>query len=272
MSSATDSTSMHLFKSSFYGLLRGFIVQPLIQPLEVIKIRQQCSTHPEKCRKVALTIFKQEGSKAFYRGLSPQLLSTCLKQMWCWPMITGIPCFLERHQITDMRREIFTGLSIATIEAVTSAPFEQAKIRSASSGKSLFCLQSISLQGWQSVRTYWVKLAVHWPTFLVAQTYLRNRALSRVREGEQLTMPQLSIIGTETAMFTSLIATPFDMANTVKHAKNVNASYLLSKKAVVQAIRVLPIHFISLSVHNIGSAIVFDKLSKDQKDKISGAL
>jgi hypothetical protein len=137
--SRSDSTqTSQIEKSSLYGLARGLIVRTITHPIDVVRIRQQCSQNSENSVRLALTLFKQEGFSAFYKGLLPQLLKTSLKQVWCWPMITEIPIFLQRYQLEDLTRQAITGLSIATVDAIITTPLERAKILSAEKAKSNF--------------------------------------------------------------------------------------------------------------------------------------
>ena len=138
MSSRVDFTKENLAWSSLLGVGRGILVHSLIYPLEVVKIRQQCSQDESKSIRIALKILQQEGVGAFYKGLAPQLLKTSIKQVWCWPMMTGMPSVLKRYQLENLGQQAFTGLSIATIDAVISTPLERAKIVSAFKGISKF--------------------------------------------------------------------------------------------------------------------------------------
>ena len=152
MSSRVDFTKENLAWSSLYGIGRGISVHSLIYPLEVIKIRQQCSQSESKSIRIALTLLRQEGIGAFYKGLAPQLLKTSIKQVWCWPMITGMPPVLQRYQIENLSQQTITGLSIATIDAVISTPLERAKILSAFRGTGKICSQNIYRDGWQGLQ------------------------------------------------------------------------------------------------------------------------
>src|SRR3989304_10604835 len=108
MSNINDSTKTSLVNSSIWGIARGISVHALIYPLEVIKIRQQCHPSPEKCAKIAQMLFQQEGMRAFYKGLQPQLLKTSIKQSWAWPMITGVPTVLSHLHLGDTQRQGLT--------------------------------------------------------------------------------------------------------------------------------------------------------------------
>lgn len=260
MTSSTDSTQTHLIKSSFWGFLRGFSVHTLIYPLEVIKIRQQCSPISENSARVALSLFKGEGFSAFYKGLAPQLLKTSLKQVWCWPMITGTPVFLQSYQLGDLPTQAITGLSIATVDAAISTPLERIKILSAYTGKVSASLKGVYKNGWQGFATHWGKLSVNWMTFLVAQKYLREQ--DSTQSEQPLSFLQLTGIGIQVAVIVSLVGAPFDSANTLKQAKNLNPSHLFSRNGISKLYRGWPLNALSLVVHNIASVTVIDKLSR----------
>jgi hypothetical protein len=267
MSSRVDnSTSIHLIKTSLWGVARGIAVHSLIYPLEVVKIRQQCSGKSEKSYRIALTLFRQEGAKPFYQGLSADLLRTSLKQLWSWPMMTGLPLFLEGHDIADYRREIFTGLAIATIDAAVSTPLERMKITSAFTGKSTFSFSNVYKDGWTGFTTHWTKLCVNRSTFLTAQKYFRDRAQKKPEE--KLSLRELTIIGVKSALVVSVIGAPFDMGNTLKQALNISPTHLFSRKVVSNWYRGWPLSMLCLAVHNVASAIVIDKLEESRKPNL----
>lgn len=260
MNNTTDSTQTNLIKSSLWGVGRGLFVQTLIYPLEVIKIRQQCSQNSENSARVALTLFKKEGFSSFYRGLPPQLLKTSLKQIWCWPMITGGPVFFQRYQLNDLQKYALTGLSIATIDAVITTPIEKLKISSAYTGKNSFSFKGVYKNGWQGFTTHFSKLSVSWVTFLTAQKYFRDRA--SFQSEQPLSFLQLTEIGTQVALIISLVSAPFDIANTLKQAQNLNPSHLFSRNGILKLYRGWPLHALSLIIHNIASVIVLDRLNR----------
>jgi hypothetical protein len=262
MSSAVGSSSSDLFKSSLWGALRGLCVEAIIYPLEVVKIRQQCAPQSEICFQMARKIFKQEGASAFYRGMTPQLIKTSLKQMWCWPMITGIPSFLQTYGLGDMQQQVLTGLSIATVDAFITTPLERAKILSALVGKSSFSLANVYKEGWQGFSTYWTKRSINMITFLTAQKYLRDR--DRPPSG-QLSVAALIKTGIQVALILSLVSAPFDMANTLKQAQNLPLSCLFTRQGVMNLYRGWPINAFSLVVHNVASVILMEKLCSKVK-------
>lgn len=245
-----------LAKSSFWGIARGVVVHSFIYPLEVVKIRQQCSQGRLKSAQVAKTLLRQEGIGAFYKGLASQLLKTSIKQVWCWPVITGMPRFLQKYQIEDLSQQALTGFSIATIDATISTPLERAKIISAFRGKTTF--QNIYKNGWQGFTTHWSKLSVNWTAFLIAQKYLRGRSFESSKQ--RLTAWQLIKIGIQVALIVSLLSAPFDIANSLKQAQNISPSYLLHRQGVFQLYRGWPLSALSLVIHNIASVVLIEKL------------
>jgi hypothetical protein len=246
--------------SSLWGITRGLCVHTLIYPLEVVKIRQQSLAHPQKSSQVAWALYQKEGPGAFYKGLSPQLLKTCLKQAWCWPLITGSPVFLQRYSIEDPYRHLLTGLFIATIDAGISTPLERAKIRSAFSGKASLSVRGTYKEGWRGFTTHWAKLSVNWSTFLMAQRYFRER--SHTQTEQALSISQLTKVGIQVALTVSVVAAPFDLANTLKQTHNRSPSHLFSRAAIRTWYRGWPLSALSLSIHNIASVIVIDRLEK----------
>jgi len=258
MSTRVDFTKENLAWCSLWGIGRGISVHSLIYPLEVIKIRMQCFQGESKSVQIAMALLRQEGIGAFYKGLAPQLLKTSIKQVWCWPMITGMPSVLQRYQIENLGQEAITGLSIATIDAAISTPLERAKILSAFRGTSKFCLQNAYRDGWKGFAAHWSKLSVNWVAFLTAQKYLRDQSSRSSKD--PLSFPQLSKIGVQVALIVSLVSAPFDIANTLKQAQNLTPSHLLSRNGVFKLYRGWPLNALSLVIHNIASVTLIEKL------------
>lgn len=258
MNTVNNSTNTSLVNSSIWGIVRGITVHTLIYPLEVVKIRQQCHLNAEKSIEIARMLFQKEGSSAFYKGLTPQLLKTSLKQAWVWPMITGIPVFLKQYRIGDISQQALTGLTIATIDATITTPLERAKILSAFTGKTRFSFGSIYKDGWRGFTTHWAKLSINWTVFLEAQKYLRER--TRKKPEQILSLPQLAGIGAQVAIIVSLVSAPFDIANTLKQAQNLSPTHLLSGKEFRKLYRGWPLSALALITHNVASVIVIEKL------------
>lgn len=258
MNSLVDFKNENLAYSSLWGVARGISVHTLIHPLDVIKIRQQCSQKESKSFRIALALHHKEGIGVFYKGLAPQLLKTSIKQIWCWPIITGMPPVLQKYQIANLEQQMITGLSIATIEAIISTPLERAKIVSAFRGTSKFCLNKPYKEGWRGFTTHWSKLSVNWVAFLAAQKYLRDQSSSL--SGEPLSLPELTKIGVQVAFIVSLVSAPFDIANTLKQAQNLTPSHLLSRQEILKLYRGWPLNTLSLIIHNIASVILIEKL------------
>ena len=239
--------------SSGYGVLRGVGVHTLIYPLEVLKVRHQCSE--KKLHETAVKVISEEGIGAFYKGLSSQLMKTCLKQVWAWPVITEVPKFFDRQGVGKNEQQALTGISIAAFDTLVSTPLEKAKIRSASSGKSVTFFKALQERGWQGGGTLFSKLSVQWVTFLTAQRILREK----FREGEKpLNTSQQMLVGTILAIIGSIAAAPFDMANTQKLANGKS----FFKIAPSKMFRGSGIQTTSLLIHNIASVAVIEKLQK----------
>ncbi len=236
--------------TSLCGVLRGIFVHTLIQPLDVIKIHQQCQATREKNYQVAYRLFQQEGVGVFYRGLTLQLARTSFKQIWCWPVITKLPAFLEQRGVGAFPQQALTGLATATIDAFVSTPLERAKILSIIAARREF--------SWKGFAAHWAKLSVYWSTFLVAQKYFRGRAQQGQEQG--LSLSQLTSIGVCVAFVVSLAAAPLDIANTLKQSQNVNLKQFLTGSSMSRMYRGWPLSFFALVIHNVASVILIDKL------------
>lgn len=258
MSGEVRFTKERLAWVSLWGIARGVSVHSLIYPLEVIKIRLQCAQGESRTSRIALTMFRQEGMGAFYKGLTPQLIKTSIKQVWCWPMMIGMPCIFQGYQIGNLGQQALTGLTIATMDAAISTPLERAKILSAFRGKSTFSLKNTYKDGWRGFTAHWSKLTVNWMTFLIAQKYFRDQA--RGPSDEPLSLPQRTKIGAQVALVVSAVSAPFDVANTLKQAQNLSPSHLFSQNGIFKWYRGWPLSALSLVIHNVASVIVIEEI------------
>lgn len=229
-------------KSSLFGIGRECVVQPLLYPLEVVKIREQCLN--KSASKIALEIFREEGAHAFYKGFSSQIRKVLIKPLWRWPMMTEIPKGLRSYELGELSEQAMTGIFIATVDAIGLTPLEKMKTKSALQGKNV-TFREIYKEGWKGAPIYWTKLSVSWVSFLVAQKYLRDQKTNP-------TFAELALIGVEVAIIVSIASAPFDFANTmVQSSQKVSFSY-----------RGLPLTASSLIIHNIASVIFLELLSR----------
>lgn len=261
MNLTNDSLKNFLTSSSFLGVTRGIVIHTLVYPLEVVKIKQQCALTSEKNYRIASQLFQKEGLQAFYRGLTPQLIRTSIKQTWCWPLMTNMPHQLERYGFNTFYQHALTGLIIATFDAAVTSPLERAKILSIVKTNSSFSLKTFYKEGWHGFTTQWMKLAVSWSVFLVSQKYFREQYREK-SDDQKLTFPQLIASGIQTGAVVSLMAAPFDVANTLKQSKNINASSLFSGNIVRNMYRGWPIQILSVVIHNIASIMLLEKLAQ----------
>ncbi|MEM1283160.1 MAG: MC/SLC25 family protein [Chlamydiota bacterium] len=259
MSSRSDFLESDVLRSSMWGVLRGIAVDTLIYPLDVVRIQQQCTNDSKKCWMIAKKLFQDKGYSTFYRGISPQLLRTGMKQVWCWPMITGMPPLLNSYCLNGIQQQIITGVSIATVDAIVTTPLEKLKIFSILTRKIPFSFVDVYQKGWQGFSAYWAKRSINMVTFLIAQHYFRecNR-----KQNEELEPLLLIKTGTQVALAVSLVGAPFDMVNTIKQAHNVNFTHLFSRHGLAHLYRGAPLFATSLIIHNIASVLVIEKLTR----------
>ncbi len=259
MSNRTDFTLEKAMRSSAWGIAGGVVLDAMVYPIEVLKLRQQSSQGPDMgVYRIARTIFQQEGIHAFYKGLPFQLTKT-VRQAWCWPMIAGVPVFLERYPLSDVQRSALTGGLIASTNAAL-IPLERAHIKSACTGKSIFSLQNVMKDGWRGISIYGAKLYIGWITFLTAQQYFRDR--SGIPPEQALPLSKAAEIGAKAAVVQSVILAPFDYMNTQQLANNRNPSHLLSRKEIFKLYRGWPLNACSLTIKNIALAILIDEVKR----------
>jgi len=91
---------------------------------------------------------------------------------------------------------------------------------------------------------------------LFTQKYLREQ----YRRDHQFTLLELTGIGTQTAFVVSTIGAPLDFAHTTRQALNLKFKKEVSKEAIKRWFRGTPLSFLSLTIHNIATAIVLEEL------------
>ncbi len=234
---------------SLLGALRGMVVHTALYPIEVVKIRQQINPQPEKAYCIAKRMFQEEGLWTFYRGITPQLVKTSCKQAWSWPMIIGIPPYLERLGVPIYGQEVITGVSISLVDTVLTTPFERWKMEAiVKKGKPL----RIPYRPWQGWKTHCSKLILGWCTFLVAQRYFRD---SQRNKQEPLSLSQMVVIGFKVAVVVGIISAPYDFLTTRA------LSQVIERNSLRSLFRGMPLNTLKLSVHNIASVALIEKLS-----------
>lgn len=250
-------TVPEVYKNSCWGAIRGVTLEMLLFPLMVTKIRQQCSASRENSFQIAKRLFQEEGWKAFYQGLAPQLLKTTLKHAWIWPMVTHMPGFFGAYGFEKMQREVLTGLLIATAESMM-VPLERMKIVAAFTGKSVFSTDCLIKRGWQGFGIYWAKHSVSMVTFLTAQEHLR----SRWRKADaRLSLHELIAIGAQVACIVSFVSAPFDVVNTLKQTQQLpTLGCLFSRQQMRRLYRGFPLNTALLTAHSIASVVLIESI------------
>lgn len=219
---------------SFYGALRGISVHTLIYPLEALKIRQQVNSG--NVIHVAHQMFKLEGFKGCYSGLSSQLLKTTVKQIWCWPMIIGVPSYMKKQGYSSFYQQLCTGITIGFFDSVLTLHFEKDKI--------LSVLGKKTPNYWGGWRAYWLKLSVNWTSFLLAQNHFKKQNPS---------ITDLLWTALKVSIVVSFVSAPFDFQATL------NMSQMHGKKMVFRG---WPISAITLMIHSTASLYLINKLEK----------
>lgn len=252
-------TKQDLIKCSLAGVLRGVCVNTLIRPFKVIKNNLQCSPIEKKSREIALELLQQEGVAGLWKGLIPELMQTSFKQIWCWPMIIGLPVKLEGSNLSAWQKETITGFSIATLDSL-SAPLDKAAIIAAVQRKSQFSLKEIFKEGWSGFTTHWTKLSVSWVSFLTVQKYFRDKCSGQTKK--EIPLSELAIIGVQTALVVSIVTAPFDFANTIKQAENRSVLDFINRKEFFILYRAAHLHALTLVAQAVASVILIDRCQK----------
>ncbi|SRR5581483_2979611 len=232
------------------AIARGLCVQPLLAPIDAIKICYQLNTLTTL--QTAQQLYQKEGLRAFFKGLPHQLIYTCAKQAWVWPCITTLPPFFKAQGMSNTSQQICTALTIALFDATISTPLEKGRIRAiASSEKIKFSLSSMYKNGWRGYTAHLARLSTAWTGFLLAQNYFRG-------ENTTHTLPELIQIGAKTALVVSIFMAPVDIANTFVQAENRTLSHVFKTTPFPTLLRGFHLSATSLLAHNIASSIVYE--------------
>lgn len=240
----------NILKSSAYGIARELVVQPVLYPLEVIKIRHQNSS--QTACQIARRMH-DEGIGSFYKGFVPQMTKVFMKPLWRFPLMTEIPKALPT--LDPFQQQAIAGLTIATTDALITTPLEKMKIQSAVSGVSCSS-RPINKEAWSGFSAYWFKLAANWVTFLVAQKYVREK----ISPNKPLSFSQTIVAGVSVALIVSVVAAPFDMMNTLAQTNNNQ------KLKCTMFYRGWSLSVLSLLIHNIASVYMLDRLTHTARD------
>jgi len=268
----SDTSWKNTLLCSGFGALRGGLVCTFTHPLDNIKYLLQCNPKHQKVRHVALELFQEEGFWGFYTGFGANLGRVMVKQFWRWPVLMGFPSYLEKKKITPLKGQLYTGLTLATLDAFGTTPLEKARIvliTSIHHNKSI-TTWDVMKQGWRGVTPYWLKLSANWSSFLISQRLYRSTYREYVGR-QQLSIFELAFIGTAVGGTVSLFSTPFDYVNTLCQSQNKkirevtpNFTWSLSKENLIKILRLYKgcrIQTPTMIIHNIASVILIDILS-----------
>jgi hypothetical protein len=208
---ATDD----LIRSSSLGFMRGIGVYGALYPLEVIKTLQQAEEISLRADQAAARIFQERGIRGFYAGFTSKLMETGVKQLVTWPILIELmPPLLAPHKLHPLVEQGITGVAVASVNALLSAPFNKKMITSIVQDKRVFSFS----QAWSGLATHWMNQSVSWVAFLVSQKFLRDQYQQRV-DRKKLTLGELAGIGSTVAIFVSVVTSATDRANTLKQCQ-----------------------------------------------------
>ncbi len=252
--------------SSVLGVFRSVMVHTAISPLEVIKANQQTKYPDASGFAVARTLYNEKGLSSFYRGLRSKLMASSLKQVWSWPMITGMPHALDNHGVHDpYLQQLLTGQGIAATDALLLTPLEKRRVKAILKNKSTFSFRDIT-HGWCGGAAHLKKLSVNWSTFLVGQKYFREKEYEKTGKRE-LTLPQLLLLGTKTACVVSVFSAPFDKRHTWSMVHDGKITSKFSGNVVRNMFIGCPTNTVILIVHNVASLTLLHYLDGKAETK-----
>lgn len=122
----SNSNHFNFFiKTSIYGTIAGFCALVVSHPLEYLKTKRQA----ESVLKIE-NVNSNKSLKSFlinsYSGFLPNLLRTCLKNVYRWPMMLFFPKKFNIY-FNESVSKILTALTIANIECLIINPTERLK-------------------------------------------------------------------------------------------------------------------------------------------------
>lgn len=247
------SLTSDVIRSSCWGFVFGTGVHLLTYPLEAIKLLQQDPTCDQRCYQVARNLWQKEGIHGLYKGFLPKLGEVGQKQIWCWPLITQLPLFFERHGFSKVQQQALSGLTIATIDAFLGTPLDYLKLKAVYD-------QKVKRFSWPGFASNWAKRTMGWSTFLVAQKIFADKQKKSAEE--KLSLGQSLFVAMHTATIVSLAVAPLDVINTLcqtglkLNLKNCGTSLLLRR-----LYRGWPVGYTGLLIHNLSSILLIDRLT-----------
>ncbi len=240
--------------SSVAGIVRSGFVLSITQPIDVLKIRKQCSTDDTSTVGIARKILEADGLRGFYRGFTPQLTRNSLRQAWNWPIITHLPPFFEKQGMSTMQAQVGAGLVISIADILFTNPLDWMRIQSVVQRKTP-TLQKTYQTGWRGAGINWCRVSVSWITFLSAQKYLRE--YYRSSDGS-LSAKNTCKTAFLVAGLVSAVSAPFDFANTLKQGKNASIRSILRQRNILGFWKGAHLRFPVLVIQNIASTILLE--------------
>ena len=103
-----ELTELPSWQSMIIGLISGAMRPFPNAPIDTIKTRLQKTTYPpgtsafSKIMQIATEMFRQEGAKAFYKGITPRVLRVAPGQAVVFPVYEKVRMIVENMQKSDM--------------------------------------------------------------------------------------------------------------------------------------------------------------------------
>lgn len=249
MSDRMEPSRRDLILSSLGGLCQGIAVRIFVHPLDVIRTIQQVEPK-SSCFHVASNVLKQGGFSSFYKGLSPKLCSTSIKQLFVWPSVICLPDMFNKRSVLE--KQVYTGLVCGTIDAIVSTPFERAKIQKIVNVGNTGLIRN----GWKGFGTSWTKSSLGYTSFFVSQRLIRDTW------GEPQTACQLLQVSTATSLVLTLITAPFEKIFALKAAKNEDFRKVWTSGGFRSLFHGSPLRFLDLFIQSTASIALIRYLEK----------
>ena len=103
-----DLEELPSWQTMLIGLISGAMGPFSNAPIDTIKTRLQKATYPpgtsafEKIRQIAAEMFRQEGARAFYKGITPRVLRVAPGQAVVFPVYEKVRMVIESMNQSDM--------------------------------------------------------------------------------------------------------------------------------------------------------------------------
>lgn len=217
--------------STLYGFGRGLVGFPIEHPLEAIKTQWQAKPAFRNEFHIVHEVYTTKGLyRGFYAGSTPNLGRILIKNSYRFPLIVGIPVFLEsnvpeKYSKNKSMLKLMSGSGISVFESLILCPFERMRTYFMTVEKTNKKATFIGYfrSGGSPVRdlfrglgSLWLRQWVSWNYFLQIDLFLKTKIRKKynIAENEKLPNKYIAPISLLISATQTMLIMPFDSLKT----------------------------------------------------------